>query len=116
MSTVQGDRTGRHNSPNEPMLDPIMGALALLGFAHALWRWRDPPNMLMLLVFGVMLLGGILTVDFEAPQSLRAIGVMPSLGYFAPIPLAALSGEFVGGFRGANTSGWRAARAPGLGV
>jgi len=31
MFNVQGDRNGRHNLPNEPMLDPIVGALALLG-------------------------------------------------------------------------------------
>ncbi|TMC60862.1 MAG: hypothetical protein E6J26_00790 [Chloroflexi bacterium] len=116
MFNLMGDRNGRHNLPNEPMLDPIMGALAVLGFAHALWRWRDPPNMLMLLVIGVMLLGGILTVDFEAPQSLRAIGVMPSLVYFAAIPLAALSGEFLRVFRGANTSGWRVTWAAGLAI
>ncbi len=104
MFNVQGDRNGRHNLPNEPMLDPIMGALALLGFTHALWRWRDPPNLLMLLVFGVMLLGGILTVDFEAPQSLRAIGVMPTLIYFAVIPLAAMSREFVRVFRSSTSN------------
>ncbi|MCA1553320.1 MAG: glycosyltransferase family 39 protein, partial [Chloroflexi bacterium] len=94
MFNVQGDRNGRHNLPNEPTLDPIMGALAVLGLALALWRWRDPTNLLMLSVFGVMLLGGILTVDFEAPQSLRAIGVMPALVYFAVVPLAAVSHEF----------------------
>ncbi len=93
MFNLTGDRNGRHNLPGAPMLDPIMGALAVLGFAYALWRWHDPPNMLMLLVFGVMLLGGILTVDFEAPQSLRAIGVMPSLVYFAAIPLALICRE-----------------------
>jgi hypothetical protein len=91
MFNAQGDRNGRHNLPNEPMLDPITGALFVLGLAYGLWRWRDPANFLMLLVFCVMNLGGILSVDFEAPQSLRSIGVMPALVYFALLPLAALT-------------------------
>lgn len=94
MFNVLGDRNGRHNLPNEPMLDPIMGALGALGFCYALWRWRNPPNALMLLVFSIMNLGGILSVDFEAPQALRSIGVMPALVYFAALPLAALSSEW----------------------
>jgi sugar lactone lactonase YvrE len=93
MFNVLGDRNGRHNLPNEPMLDPVMGALAVLGFALALRRWHDPANCLMLLMFFTMNLGGILSVDFEAPQSLRSIGVIPALVYFAALPLAALGSE-----------------------
>ncbi|MEP7199654.1 MAG: PA14 domain-containing protein, partial [Chloroflexota bacterium] len=93
MFNVLGDRNGRHNLPNEPMLDPLMGTLAVLGFAYALWRWRDPANALMLLLFFIMNLGGILTVDFEAPQSLRSIGVMPALVYFATLPFALIAQE-----------------------
>lgn len=95
MFNVQGDRNGRHNWPGQPMLDPIMGTLFVLGLGYALWRWRDPPNLLMLLIFFGMNLGGILSVDFEAPQSLRSIGVMPTLVYFAVIPVALLTNEFI---------------------
>jgi len=91
MFNVEGDRNGRHNLPGAPMLDPVMGMLFILGLAYALWRWRDPPNFLMLLVFIIMLQGGILSLDFEAPQSLRAIGVMPALVYFISLPLAAIA-------------------------
>jgi hypothetical protein len=41
----------------------------------------------MLLVFVVMLQGGILSVDFEAPQSLRALGVIRPV-YFITVPIA----------------------------
>ena len=99
MFNVLGDRNGRHNLPNEPMLDPVMGGLAVLGFALALWRWREPANGLMLLVFFIMNLGGILSVDFEAPQSLRSIGVIPALVYFTVLPLAALGWELARVFR-----------------
>jgi 4-amino-4-deoxy-L-arabinose transferase-like glycosyltransferase/sugar lactone lactonase YvrE len=103
MFNVLGDRNGRHNLPNEPMLDPVMGALAVLGFALALWRWRDPANGLMLLVFFTMNLGGILSVDFEAPQSLRSIGVIPALVYFAVLPLAAIGIELTHVLRPASS-------------
>ncbi|MBI5876027.1 MAG: glycosyltransferase family 39 protein [Chloroflexi bacterium] len=93
MFNVQGDRNGRHNLPNEPLLDPLMGALAVLGFALALRRARDLPNLLNLSVFGVMLMGGVLTVDFEAPQALRSIGVMPAVVYFVALPLMAVGAE-----------------------
>ncbi len=99
MFNVLGDRNGRHNLPNEPMLDPIIGALAVLGCGYALWRWRDPANALMLLTFLIMNLGGILSVDFEAPQSLRSVGVMPSLVYFATVPLVAIGLEIARVFR-----------------
>ncbi len=93
MFNLVGDGNGRHNVPGEPMLDPLTGSLFLLGLALALRRWRDPPNFLMLLVFFVMLLGGILSLDYEAPQSLRSIGVVPALAYFATLPLAAIGVE-----------------------
>jgi PA14 domain/Dolichyl-phosphate-mannose-protein mannosyltransferase len=88
MFNVRGDGNGRHNLPGAPMLDPVMGLLLVLGVAYGLWRWRDPPNALMLAVFFVMLLAGILSLDFEAPQSLRSIGVIPALVYFITLPIA----------------------------
>jgi hypothetical protein len=90
MFNVAGDRNGRHNLPGAPMLDPIMGVLFVLGAAFAIWRWRDFTNLLMLLVFFVMIQSGVLSLDFEAPQSLRAIGVIPALVYFITVPLAAV--------------------------
>lgn len=91
MFNVRGDNNGRHNLPGAPMLDPIMGALFIVGLAFALWRWRDPPNLLILLLFIVMLHGGILSLDFEAPQSLRSIGVIPALVYFISLPFAVVA-------------------------
>lgn len=99
MFNVQGDRNGRHNLPGEPMLDPVMGTLFALGLGYALWRWRDPLNHLMLLVFFGMNLPGILSIDFEAPQSLRSIGVMPALVYFSVLPVALLTREWSRLFR-----------------
>jgi len=82
MFNYKGDRNPRHNLPGEPMLDPLSGALFVLGFGYSLFRWRQSQYFLFLLTFAVMLLGGILTVDFEAPQALRSIGVLPSVYFF----------------------------------
>jgi hypothetical protein len=82
MFNVAGDRNGRHNLPGEPILDPAMGVLAVLGVAAAVSRGLAPANLFFLLLFGVGLAGGILTVDFEAPQSLRSIAAFPAVAYF----------------------------------
>jgi len=82
MFNYKGDRNPRHNLPGEPMLDPLSGALFVLGFGYSLFRWRQPQYILFLITFAVMLLGGILTVDFEAPQALRSIGVLPAVYFF----------------------------------
>ena len=79
MFNYQGDRNGRHNLPGEPMLDPIVGALLPLGVAFALARLNRPRQLLLIAWVAIMLSAGILSLDFEAPQSLRAIGVIPAV-------------------------------------
>jgi DNA-binding beta-propeller fold protein YncE len=93
MFNYQGDKNGRHNLPGEPMLDPLTGMLAVLGFALALARPRRPHHTFFLLLLPLGLVGGIFSVDFEAPQSLRSIAVFPAVMYFAALALAALGRE-----------------------
>lgn len=93
MFNVAGDRNGRHNLPGEPMLDPIMGILFILGFGLALARPSHPANTFFILLFPIALVGGIFSVDFEAPQSLRSIAVIPALIYFVTLAVAALGRE-----------------------
>lgn len=90
MWNVSGDGNGRHNLPGEPMLDPVMGALAVVGVGYAVARAHRARNFLMLILFVGMLMGGILSVDFEAPQAYRSNGTMPSIIYFATLPIALL--------------------------
>ena len=85
MFNYQGDRNGRHNLPGEPMLDPVTGALFVLGFALALSRFRRLAEMLFVVVFLVGLTAAILTVDFEAPQAQRAVGAMAAVFFFAAL-------------------------------
>jgi streptogramin lyase/4-amino-4-deoxy-L-arabinose transferase-like glycosyltransferase len=98
MFNYWGDPNGRHNLPGEPMLDPYSGALLVLGLGLSLWQLVRPPRrapdrgraFLLLLWLGIPLLGGILSLDFEAPQSLRAIGSQPAAFLLATLPLCVL--------------------------
>jgi hypothetical protein len=93
MFNFLGDKNGRHNLPGEPMLDPVTAILFVLGLGLALARTRYPANTFFLLLFPITLAGGIFSVDFEAPQSLRSIAVIPAVIYFAGLALAALGRE-----------------------
>lgn len=78
MFHLEGDKNGRHNLPGTPMLDPATGALVLLGLAAAVHQ-ASQPALATLLVWGfVLLLPGVLSLPFEAPQGLRAIGALPA--------------------------------------
>ena len=90
MFNYQGDQNARHNLPGAPMLDPLSGVLFLLGLGLALRRWRDARNFVMLALFVGMLQAGILSTDWEAPQALRSIGVLPSVIYFMTLALVTL--------------------------
>ena len=91
MFNYRGDLNGQRNLPGAPMLDPLMGMLFVLGFALAVRRWREWPNRFMLLTFAAMLLAGILSADWEAPQALRVIGVIPPIVYFCALALLAVA-------------------------
>ncbi len=86
MFNFTGDNNGRHNLPGEPELDPLMGLLFILGIALALKNIRQPQNLFFLFLFPIALTGGIFSLDFEAPQSLRSIAVLPAVAYFAALP------------------------------
>jgi 4-amino-4-deoxy-L-arabinose transferase-like glycosyltransferase len=90
MFHIQGDKNGRHNLPGEPMLDSVTGILFGIGLLVAMREWRHRENLFFLAILILGLSGGILTVTFEAPQSLRSIGVLPAVAYFAALGALAL--------------------------
>ena len=90
MFNYRGDPNGRHNLPGEPMLDNILGALMVLGVGLCVVRFWRPRSLLLLIWLFAMLMGGILSLGFEAPQSLRAIGTQPVAYLLAIVPLHAL--------------------------
>ena len=103
MYNVRGDPNGRHNLPGEPMLAPIAGSLLVLGLALSLSRFWRPRFLLLILWFFGLLAGGVFSLSFEAPQSLRAIGTMPVAYLLVLLPLALLWQNW----RAASFHGWR---------
>jgi hypothetical protein len=99
MFNYRGDPNGRHNLPGEPMLDRVVGVLFVLGLSVSLAQLRRPRYLLLVLWLFVMLSGGILSVTFESPQSLRAIGSLPAAYALAAVPLGLLLAEAEGIFR-----------------
>jgi 4-amino-4-deoxy-L-arabinose transferase-like glycosyltransferase/streptogramin lyase len=94
MFNYMGDRNGRHNLSGEPMLDPISGCLMVLGLALSVWRIRRPGSFLLLAWLLLMLVPAIFSLDFEAPQSYRAIGSLPAAYLLAVVPIHALWQEW----------------------
>jgi 4-amino-4-deoxy-L-arabinose transferase-like glycosyltransferase len=94
MFNYEGDRYGRHNLSHEPMLDPVSGALMVLGLAVCVWRWRRPRSLLLVLWLVVLLLPGILSLEWEAPHSLRTIGSLPAAYLLAVVPIHGLWEEW----------------------
>ena len=89
MFNFRGDPNGRHGLPGHRMLDDITGVLAVLGLAYVVSRAFRPDYFLLLAGFAVGLAGGIITLGFEAPQSLRSIMALPMPFLFAGIALDA---------------------------
>ena len=87
MFNYRGDPNGRHNLPGAPMLDFAVSVFFVLGLAGCLARLRQPRYSLPVLWLAVMLCGGILSLPFEAPQSLRAIGALPAAYILAAVAL-----------------------------
>lgn len=94
MFQFQGDRNGRHNLPGAPMLDPVAGALLASGTAWIVLRalMRDVRAWTLLAWAAAGLSGGILTLEFEAPQAVRTIVVVPALCLLAGLALV-LAGD-----------------------
>ncbi len=86
MFHLRGDANGRHNLPGEPELDPVIGSLLVIGLFMAL-RERRREHLFFALSLIAALLSGILSLFFEAPQSLRAIGAIVGVIYFGALGL-----------------------------
>jgi DNA-binding beta-propeller fold protein YncE/4-amino-4-deoxy-L-arabinose transferase-like glycosyltransferase len=85
MFHVRGDPNGRHNLPGAPMLDPVTGALFALGLVFAVSRARRPEYALLVGWLLLALLPPVLSLDFEAPQAYRGIGVTPVAALLAAL-------------------------------
>ncbi len=89
MFHYKGDVNGRHNLPLAPMLEASTGILFGIGFFLCLLMLRDPRALLLLLTFGAFLAAGVLSLDFEAPQAARTLGLLPFACLIGVLPLTA---------------------------
>jgi hypothetical protein len=96
MFHFEGDHNPRHNLPGAPMLDIATGLLLVAGAAVALFNWRKTALIVLPVWVIVMLMPGVLTLPFEAPQALRSIGVLPAVVVLAALPLAMLARAIIG--------------------
>jgi len=87
MFNVRGDPNGRHGLPGRPMADPVTAAFLVLGLGYSLYRWRDRGYFLAVIWLCIGLLGGIMSLDWEAPQGARTVVAMPAVAMLAAIPL-----------------------------
>ena len=90
MFNYQGDPNPRHNLPGAPMLDFLSGVLLVLGLGVALAKWRDVAVVILPFWIFFMVLPGVLTLPWEAPQSLRSIGVLPAVVMAVTLALGTL--------------------------
>ena len=90
MFNSTGDGNGRHNLPGAPMLDTYTGLLFVLGFGYSLWRCRGSGYFLLVVWMAVIIQGGIWSLEFEAPQGFRTVGLTPAVAMLAAVPLGVL--------------------------
>ena len=74
-----GDHQGKHNLPDEPMVDPITGLLFAFGLAYGIIAWRDQRRMLLILWLVVGLAGSFLSSQHESPQAYRSLTALPAV-------------------------------------
>ena len=87
MFNVEGDHNGRHNIPGQPQLDDVSAVLFVLGVAWVAIRARRPEYAFLIFWFLAMMAPGVLSLDFEAPQSGRAAGAQPVVAIFITLAL-----------------------------
>src|SRR4029079_13848786 len=85
----RGDRIGRHNLPDAPMLDPLTGAAFVIGAGLVLARLHDRRALLLALWMGVALVPGIFSI--EAPHAVRTVEVIAPTMLLAAIGACGLA-------------------------
>ncbi|MFH0979697.1 MAG: glycosyltransferase family 39 protein [Candidatus Roizmanbacteria bacterium] len=91
MFFTQGDMNGRHNYPNKPALNPILGILFITGFIIAIKQWNNFTNQLFIIYFFLSFFPTLMTYPWENPNMLRTFTVIPSLVYFIGLAIVSIS-------------------------
>lgn len=91
MFNVKGDVNGRHNYPNKPALNPLMGALFIIGLLISIKNLKNRYSKLFLIYFFLSLLPAVMTYFWENPNMLRTYTTLPSVVYFIGLTVLALT-------------------------
>ncbi len=95
-----GDHQGKHNLPDEPAADPLVGLLLVIGLGYALVSLRDHRRGLLILWLLFGMAGGVFSSNHESPQSYRTLTAAPAVALFAGDALARASSGIVEGMAG----------------
>lgn len=87
MFNIKGDVNGRHNYPNKPALNPILGILFIVGLLISIKDFKNIYNKLFLLYFLLSIFPALMTYPWENPNMLRTFTVLPSVVYFIGIAI-----------------------------
>lgn len=82
MFNYKGDMNGRHNYPEKPALNPILGVLFILGIILAVRNIHDYRNKLFLFYFLISISPTLITLPIDNPNMLRTFTALPSVIYF----------------------------------
>lgn len=86
MFSVRGDPLVSYNVPGRPIFMPRWSSVFFYGgLLLALWRWRQPFYVFMLLWLGVMLAPTLLTIS--APNHPRMVGALLPIMWLAALPV-----------------------------
>ena len=88
---IKGDVNGRHNYPNKPALNPIVGTLFILGLIISIFQIKNKYNQLFLLWFILSLAPTLVTYPWENPNMLRTFTVIPSVIYFVGLTIKTIA-------------------------
>jgi 4-amino-4-deoxy-L-arabinose transferase-like glycosyltransferase len=108
----RGDRIGRHNLPDAPMLDPLTGAAFVIGAGLILARLRDRRALMLVLWMGLALTPGIFSI--EAPHAVRTVEVIAPTMLLASIGACGLANW--GACQAWHNNGRQLVRVLGLGL
>jgi hypothetical protein len=87
----RGDRIGRHNLPDAPMLDPLTGAAFAIGAGLTLARLRDRRALLLAAWLGLALIPGVFSI--EAPHAVRTVEVIAPTMLLAAVGAVTLAAK-----------------------
>jgi hypothetical protein len=112
----EGDDVWVNTLENEPVLDPLLGGLLVLGSVIALWRGlrlRDLSTSLLLISGAILILPSALSLAYpiEIPSVVRTGGAIPAVMTLAALPVGLwMERNFPtlrAGAKGLMPQGWR---------